>query len=196
MKKSKDFLTSRVAAEQLGVSLTTVQQWVEGGFLRAWKTAGGHRRIARNSVDEMLLKQQEATAGGPGQPPMTVVVVEDDPFQQQLYELKFEEWSLPAKLITTGNGFEGLLEIGRNRPDFIISDLDMPAMDGFEMIKAIAGNSELEDVKIIVVTGLTKAQIETKGGLPAQTPVLHKPIVFEDLKSILTAKRSEFQNER
>ena len=190
MKKSKDFLTSRVAAEQLGVSLTTVQQWVESGVLSAWKTAGGHRRIARNSVDDMLLKQQEATVGGLPQPPMTVVVVEDDSFQQQLYKLKFDEWELPARLVTTSNGFEGLLEIGRNKPEFIISDLDMPAMDGFEMIRAISGNSELEGVQIIVVTGLADAEIDAKGGLPAQIPILHKPIVFDDLKSILTSSRA------
>ena len=189
MKKSKDFFTSRVAAEQLGVSLTTVQQWVESGVLRAWKTAGGHRRIARNSVDDMLLEQQVATQGGSEHKPLVVVVVEDDPFQQQLYEVKFHQWDLPIKLITTSSGFEGLLEIGRCQPDAIISDLDMPGMDGIEMIRTISSNNELENVQIIVVTGLSESEINARGGLPATIPILEKPIVFDELKAMLTEHR-------
>ena len=40
------YITSRQAASQLGLSLRTIQLWVENGVLSAWKTAGGHRRIA------------------------------------------------------------------------------------------------------------------------------------------------------
>ena len=50
MRKSAtndDVLSTREAAEQLGVALRTVQLWVEAGVLPAWKTAGGHRRISR-----------------------------------------------------------------------------------------------------------------------------------------------------
>ncbi|MFM7066754.1 MAG: excisionase family DNA-binding protein, partial [Gammaproteobacteria bacterium] len=35
------YLSTREAADLLGVSLRTVQLWVESGTLRAWKTAGG-----------------------------------------------------------------------------------------------------------------------------------------------------------
>jgi len=45
------------AARQLGVSVRTVQLWVESGRLMAWKTAGNHRRIFQWSIDEY--KQQE-----------------------------------------------------------------------------------------------------------------------------------------
>ena len=44
MRKSAtndDVLSTREAAEQLGVALRTVQLWVENGVLPAWKTAGG-----------------------------------------------------------------------------------------------------------------------------------------------------------
>ena len=46
----KDYFTSREAAELLGVAVSTIQQWTNNGLLRAWTTAGGHRRITRNSV--------------------------------------------------------------------------------------------------------------------------------------------------
>lgn len=46
--------STREASEILGVSLRTVQLWVDGGILEAWKTAGGHRRISRASVEALL----------------------------------------------------------------------------------------------------------------------------------------------
>ncbi|MBI2308921.1 MAG: helix-turn-helix domain-containing protein [Rhodocyclales bacterium] len=46
--------STREASEILGVSLRTVQLWVDGGILEAWKTAGGHRRVSRASVEALL----------------------------------------------------------------------------------------------------------------------------------------------
>ncbi|MGE5467624.1 MAG: EAL domain-containing protein [Ignavibacteria bacterium] len=45
-----EICSTREAAELLGVSLRTVQLWVDSGILKAWKTAGGHRRISLESV--------------------------------------------------------------------------------------------------------------------------------------------------
>jgi excisionase family DNA binding protein len=52
----KTFCTTREAAALLGVSIGTVQLWVESDLLQAWKTAGGHRRVLRDSVDRLLHK--------------------------------------------------------------------------------------------------------------------------------------------
>ena len=52
----RKFCTTKEAADLLGVSVGTVQQWVESGLLQAWKTAGGHRRVTRESVDSLLHK--------------------------------------------------------------------------------------------------------------------------------------------
>ena len=50
------FLTTRDAALQLGVSLRTVQLWVEAGTLPAGRTPGGHRRIRQ--ADVTALREQ------------------------------------------------------------------------------------------------------------------------------------------
>ena len=52
--------TTREAAELLGVSLRTIQLWVDNGVLEAWKTVGGHRRVSRQSIDALRSGQ---TAG-------------------------------------------------------------------------------------------------------------------------------------
>jgi len=55
----KTYYTTIETAKLLGVSVRTVQLWVENGSLEAWKTAGGHRRIVASSVDDYMLRQQK-----------------------------------------------------------------------------------------------------------------------------------------
>ncbi len=50
----KDILTTAKAAEILGVSIRTAQLWVESGQLPSWKTPGGHRRIPRQAVMDLV----------------------------------------------------------------------------------------------------------------------------------------------
>ncbi len=57
-----EIVTTRQAAELLGVAVSTVQKWVELGKLASWKTPGGHRRIPRASIETVL---QGSTAGMP-----------------------------------------------------------------------------------------------------------------------------------
>ena len=58
----KIFCTTREAADLLGVSIRTAQLWSENGLLAAWKTAGGHRRITRDSIEHLLGRPDNAVA--------------------------------------------------------------------------------------------------------------------------------------
>ncbi len=52
-------LTTRDAAQLLGVAVSTVQLWMESGALAAWKTPGGHRRVRLSAV--LALRQQRGS---------------------------------------------------------------------------------------------------------------------------------------
>jgi len=56
----EEFISTTEAASMLGISLRSVQYWVEKGKLDAWKTAGGHRRIVRKSVEKLMAEQDSA----------------------------------------------------------------------------------------------------------------------------------------
>lgn len=61
-------LTTRDAADLLGVSVSTAQKWIEGGALPSWKTPGGHRRMRRSAVLALL----EERMAPPGESPATL----------------------------------------------------------------------------------------------------------------------------
>ncbi|XVJ69915.1 MAG: excisionase family DNA-binding protein [Rhizobacter sp.] len=53
MTASRTYSTVEIA-RRLGVSIQTVQRWVDSGKLKAWKTLGGHRRIDAESAEALL----------------------------------------------------------------------------------------------------------------------------------------------
>ena len=90
------YLSTREAADRLGVSLRSVQLWVESGALRAWKTAGGHRRIPLASVEQMLAARA-ANAGTAASPAaFDVLLIEDDPVQVELMRARLATLALPV----------------------------------------------------------------------------------------------------
>ena len=75
---NEEVMGTQRAAETLGVSVRTVQLWVENGTLKAWKTPGKHRRILRSSVEAVLAEragEQDADLLAA----QDVLVVEDEP---------------------------------------------------------------------------------------------------------------------
>lgn len=185
MDTGQDVCSTREAADRLGVSLRTVQLWSEAGLLRAWKTPGGHRRILTTSVEE-LIKRRTVIAGrrAPGGD-YQVLVVEDEPDFRQLFELHLRSWGLPIQLGSATSGFDALLQIGASRPDLLITDLRMPGIDGFEMLRALKASGAIGELEIIVVTALTEHTIAERGGLPTGVTVLFKPLRFAELKQRL-----------
>jgi len=182
-----DYCSTKEAAASLGVSHRTVQLWVENGTLQAWRTAGGHRRITVESVNRLVDGRRiaigappaPASAPAPGKP--RVLVVDDDPLMLRLYELEMAGWGLDLEVVKANNGFEALIRIGEQRPDLLVSDLNMPGMDGFRMIRTLREDSGTAGMNMIVVSGLDRATIKAMG-LPTDIPVFPKPVPFGELR--------------
>lgn len=188
-----EFLTTREAAQILGVALRTAQLWVEAGTLKAWKTAGGHRRISRDSVDFLLAQQAKARSGGgspvalelPNAAPFHVLVVDDDAVMREVMVVMIRSWNLPLTVSVAEDGFAALVYIGERRPDLLLTDLIMPGMDGFRMIRHLRALPEAHLIEIIAITGQDLAEIAAGGLLPPDVPVLPKPVSFAKLKDLV-----------
>lgn len=185
---TQDFLTTRQAAAELGVSLGTVQQMVENGTLEAWKTVGGHRRIARESLDAYLQQRQQLTPSSTTVRSLDILIIEASVGLQALYQATMAKWGLPLKLRIVDNGFDGLLQIGQSMPDILISDLTTPGIEGPAMIRHLRSNAEMARMDVIVVSTMPRENIAAAGGLPSGVTLYGKPIPFHEIKGFVQAR--------
>jgi excisionase family DNA binding protein len=189
-QSAEETVTTREAAELLGISLRTAQLWVESGVLRAWKTLGGHRRILRSSVNQLLQERADATRSRvpatDGSDDFRVLVVEDEPSLLRLYELTLAGWKPPVSVTLVSNGWEALMAIGQSKPDLLITDLRLPGMDGFRMLRVLKSDPAFtRKMDIIVVTGMERGDMEAFGGVPEGVAILQKPLSFDALEKMV-----------
>ncbi len=182
-----EFISTAQAARQLGLSLGAVQQMVESGTLAGWKTAGGHRRIRQDSVDELLARSRAGVRTRTPGRALRVLVVEDDPLLQTVYRETLASWPLEIDLRIVGHGLDALVEVGCEPPDLLIADLRMPGLDGFEMIRRLRDHPLAGGIAIVVVSAMSAEEIELEGGLPDDVTVCHKPIPFPLLHGYMQA---------
>ena len=186
---SDDYCGTSYAAKLMGLSVATVQSLVEKGEIEAWKTLGGHRRIALKSLNAYITRHspQRARADTDPKHRLRVLLVEDDADACELYRNYFEEWDLPIDCTFMPSAIEALMDIASMKPDLLITDLSMPGVDGLEMLRALKRNQNLADMQIIVISGLPPEAVAARGGIPAHAHLLKKPVNFDWLQGYVTA---------
>jgi excisionase family DNA binding protein len=176
--------STRQLAGLLGVSVQTVQRWVDAGYVKAWKTPSGHRKIDAEAADVLVATMRSSGAKAPGREPPRVLIVDDDPAALSVMELLVEE-TLPSPEITKAeNGFQALQALGRSTPDILVTDIVMPHIDGLEMLKHVA-TQQSRPALVIVTTFLSAEELDEAGGLPAGVFYLPKPIDQDQFKTLL-----------
>lgn len=184
------YCSTTEAARLLGLSVGTVQSMVEDGRLTAWKTSGGHRRIAMASVQQ-LLAVQTSLASLPSADALTIYVVEDDSTLLLAYEKMLKRWQIPMRLKLFDNGLDALLQLGQQAPHLLILDLEIPFLDGFEMLKRIRQFAGEKPAHIMVVSGLVSDEL-TKNPVLDGIVVVPKPLAPELLHGYVLALQQSF----
>lgn len=175
----RSYSTAEVA-QRMGVSVPTVQRWVDAGQLKAWKTLGGHRRIDATSADELFNSQQppsDIATAVPVTAGLKVVIVDDNPDDRDLLAALAEEAFPGATIQAAENGFLGLMAIGQHRPQVVVTDIQMPKMDGLEMLRQLCRDDTSRPPLLVAVSSLDAAQLAQRGGVPDAVHYVRKPIV-------------------
>ena len=165
-------------ARRLGVSVPTVQRWVDLGHLRAWKTVGGHRRIDAESAEGFIRTQMQQRGGAATEPvvPFSVLVVDDSADDRDLLCALVEIAAPGARVVVAANGFDALIEVGKAMPDLIVTDITLPHMDGVAMIRHLCARGELRPPAIVAVSAHSAGRVDELGGLPPGVTLVSKPV--------------------
>jgi CheY-like chemotaxis protein len=182
MTSISSYLSITEAAERMHVLPQTVEHWIGVGVLLAQEKSNAKAQVLAESVTQWLSEKNHLPIMRPVAPDvLKVAVVEDDPDIVKLLEMSIEGFDFKTEVHSVGNGFQGLVLMSEFHPDVLIADLNMPQMDGFRMLAALA-SCEFAPKKIIVITALSDADIVARGGVPERAVVLRKPIALNDLE--------------
>lgn len=91
----------------------------------------------------------------------TLLLVEDTRFYLELVAgyLRDEGY----QVITALDGVEALEQLGRHKFDLVVSDIEMPNMDGFKLIEKIREDEALKSLPVIALTSLHDEKVIRKG---------------------------------
>jgi len=109
-------------------------------------------------------------------PAISILVVEDDKVTLEVLDLMIHKKFPNVTIYSTDNGRTGVELFKKHRPGIVITDIQMPEMDGIEMageIKAIKA-----DTKFIVVTAYGNTSYYEKFNTIGFHDFLSKPIEF------------------
>jgi twitching motility two-component system response regulator PilG len=119
------------------------------------------------------------TAGTKGAP-LKVLIVEDTKTITNLLQVYLMGWGL--QFFDAGNGVQGLAKAREIKPDLIISDVQMPEMDGFALCAAVRADSSLHATPFLLLTSLKDEASRQRGRLVGASAFLNKPVSVDELR--------------
>lgn len=109
-----------------------------------------------------------------------LLIVDDDVTNLKQAQATLEN-EFQVTLLTAGK--QALKFLGKQMPDLILLDIEMPAMTGFEVVAQLKIDLPNLTVPIIFLTGLTQTDIEVKALSIGVVDFIHKPFVPEIMLS-------------
>ncbi len=113
-------------------------------------------------------------------------LVVDDSLTIRIYHSSLLR-SFGYEVDTAENGLEALEMAMKKKYDLILSDINMPVMDGFEFVRKLRKLEEYRYTPVVFITTLNSEEDRRRAMLSGGTLYIVKPIDLEVLKKILGA---------
>lgn len=111
--------------------------------------------------------------------PLTVLVIEDHPDQRDLLAIVLQREGY--RVVTAANGVEALERLETEHVQIALSDIMMPKMDGFELIKQVRSNPSLKNIYLILITARIQEGDRVRGLDLGADDYITKPFSFSEL---------------
>lgn len=138
---------------------------------------------APRAAAEPLLPQRAPLAAAGG---YSLLYVEDNPLNVSLMEYLLE--TLPNVTMHAAPSGPIGLELARaQRPDVIVLDLNLPEMDGFQVLERLQGDPQTADIPVIALTASAMPHDVRRGMAAGFFGYLTKPLKFDEFLACVDA---------
>ncbi len=180
MEKIKDLLTTGEAAEICNVSQQTIIRCFDSGRLEGFRIPGSRfRRIPRESLIKFM-RENHMPLNNVETGKRKILIVDDD---EEIVELMVDVLSRDGRfeIKTASSGYDAGIMTEQFRPDLVILDYMLPDINGNIVCQAIRRNPQLQNIRIIIVSGVVNAsEIEDLLGAGAEE-FIRKPFDIVEL---------------
>jgi PAS domain S-box-containing protein len=115
----------------------------------------------------------------------SVLVIDDDPSVRDVVKRSLSKEGV--SVMTAANGEEGLELARKHRPDVITLDVQMPGMDGWEVLKTLKSDPDLRQIAVIMMTNIDE---KTTGYALGAAEYMTKPVDRDHLVEVLKKFRN------
>lgn len=186
------FLTSAEVADMVGVSSRTVSNWIRDGHLKAFRTPGGHGRVAEEDLQRFLdargIRPLPIAASGPhvrddaARSPRVLFIDDDENLLDIIREV-LEANGFEVQ--TARHGFLAGYLVAHFAPQVVVLDLMMPGLDGFEVMSLLRKRPEARTIPVVACTSMRGPDVESRAREAGFVSYIKKPLDFRGLVSLL-----------
>lgn len=156
MEKIKDLLTTGEAAEICNVSQQTIIRCFDSGRLEGFRIPGSRfRRIPRDNLIKFM-RENHMPLDNVETGKRKILIVDDD---EEIVELMVDVLSRDGRfdIKTASSGYDAGIITEQFRPDLVLLDYMLPDVNGNIVCQTIRGNPQLQNIRIIIVSGVVNA---------------------------------------
>lgn len=109
-----------------------------------------------------------------------ILIVEDKPASRELLRTVLEQQGY--EVVEAENGEEALARLRESVPDLVLMDLQMPARNGYDVLKEIRKDSRLDNLPVVAVTANAMPEDRDKVLAAGFTGYIAKPVALARLR--------------
>ncbi|MDD2542051.1 MAG: response regulator, partial [Desulfuromonadaceae bacterium] len=111
----------------------------------------------------------------------SVLIIDDSVTVRERIIRTLESFNLFSRYYEAEDGLEGFKKLLSSPVDIILCDLEMPRIDGFKFLSMLKARPDLQDVPVIILTGMDDRERKIKGLEQGASDYITKPFDPEEL---------------
>ncbi len=115
-----------------------------------------------------------------------ILIVEDSETMRSLLASSLEELDVPVKITEAASGFEALRVLPREDFDLVVTDINMPDINGLELVSFVRSNARFESVPVVIVSTEGSERDRDKGLELGADAYLVKPFEPDALREVVS----------
>ena len=176
----KTVFTTGEAAKICNVSQQTIIRCFDSGQLKGFRVPGSRfRRIPRDVLYKFMKDNGIPTDALESGKRKALLVDDDEELVEMLRDVLEADGRFDVRI--ANNGFDAGMMVKEYHPDIIVLDVMLPDINGKEVCQRVRGDSAMDDVKIICISGMVEqdkiADLKSAGA----NDFLQKPFDVETL---------------